>query len=109
MPISDATLISDCLETHTKVLQQIDQKALDLELSVKPFKCVSCLYDGNHHSGQGIGLSGGVTKSNTVSGTKFLGKSLEMSLSATKTVANKKLCSLLSQLLSATDVLPDLR
>ena len=67
---------------------------------------MSYLYDGNHHSSQGIKLSGGVTKSITESGTKFLGKSLEVSLSATKTVANKKLCSLLSQLLSATDVLP---
>ena len=39
----------------------------------------------------------------TESGTKFLGKSL---LSATKSAANKKMCNLLSQLLSATDVLP---
>jgi len=51
----DATLISDCLEMHIKVLQQIDQKAiLDLDLSFKSSKCVSHLYDGNHHSGQGI-------------------------------------------------------
>jgi len=44
----DATLISDCLETHTKVLQQVDQKAL----------CVSFLFGGNNHSDQGIELSG---------------------------------------------------
>ena len=48
----------------------------------------------------------GVTKSITENGTKFSGESLEVSLSATKTVVNKKLCSLLSQPLSATDVLP---
>jgi len=103
---NDATLISDSLETHTKVLQQVDQKALDLDLSFKPSKCVSFLFDGNNRSDQGIELSGGITKSITEKGTKFLGKSLEVSLSATKAVANKKLCGLLSDLLSATDVLP---
>ena len=96
-------MISDCLETHTKVLQQVDQKALDLDLS---FKCVSFLLDGNNHSDQGIELSGGITKLITEKGTKFLGKSLEVSLSATKAAANKKLCGLLSNLLSAAVVLP---
>jgi len=53
-----------------------------------------------------IELSGGFTKSIIVSRTKFLRKSLEVSLSATKSVAGKKLSDLLSQLLSDTDVLP---
>ena len=86
----DATLISNCLKTHTMVLQQMDQKATDLDLSFKPSKCVSYLFDGSQHSRQGIELSGGITKSITEGGTKFLGKSLEVSLSATKSVANKK-------------------
>jgi len=67
------------------VLQQLDQKASSLDLSFKPSKCVSYLYDGIK---QGIELSGGFTKSITVSGTKFLRKSLEVSLSATKTAKN---------------------
>ena len=102
----DATLISNCLRTHTMVLQQMDQKATDLDLSFKPSKCVSYLFDGSQHNRQGIELSGGITKSITEGGTKFLGKSLEVSLSATKSVANKKMCNLLSNLLSTTDVLP---
>ena len=44
----DTTLISDCLETHIRVLQQVDQKALDF--SFKPSKCVSLLFDGHNHS-----------------------------------------------------------
>ena len=87
------------------MLQQVDQKASNLDLSFKPSKSVSSLFDGNNHSDQGIELSGGITKSITEKGTKFLGKSLEVSLSATKAVANKKLCGWLSDLLSATDVL----
>ena len=51
-------------------------------------------------------LSGGCTKSITEGGTKFLGKSLEVSLCATKAAANKKMTDSLSQLLSATDLLP---
>jgi len=72
------------------VLQKLDQKASSLDLLFKPSKCVSYLFDGKHHSEQGIELSGGLTKSITVSGTKFLGKSPKVSLSATKTVASKK-------------------
>ena len=100
------TLISDCLETHTRVLQQVDQKTIEVDIHFKSSKCVSYLFDGNHHSGKGMQLSVGITKSITESGTKFLGKSLEVFLSATKSAANKKMCNLLSQLLSATDVLP---
>ena len=36
----------------------------------------------------------------------FLGKSLEVSLSATKRAASKKMCDVLSRLLSTTDLLP---
>ena len=36
----------------------------------------------------------------------FLGKSLEVSLSATKSAASKKMCDMLSHLLSTTDLLP---
>ena len=70
----DATLISNCLKTHTMVLQQMDQKATDLDLSFKPSKCVSYLFDGIRHSRQGTELSGGITKSITEGGTKFCGK-----------------------------------
>jgi len=102
----DATLISDCLVTHTKVLQSVDQRATDLDLSFKPSKSVSYLFNGNHHDSQAIELSGGTTRSIVEGGTKFLGKLLEVSVSATKTAANKRMCGLLSHLLSATDLLP---
>jgi len=45
------------------VLQQVDQKALDLDFSFKPSKYVSLLFDGHNHSNQGVELSGGITKS----------------------------------------------
>ena len=96
----DATLISDCLQTHTRVLQTIDNRAKDLDLSFKPVKCVSYLFDGSQHRQLGIELSGGTTRSITEGSTKFLGKFLGVSSSATKKAANGKMCDLLSQLLS---------
>jgi len=90
---------------HTKVLQLVDQRATDLDLSFKPLKCVSYLFDGSHHDRQGVELSGGITRSIAEGGTKCLGKLLEVSISATKTAANKKMCCLLFHFLSATDLL----
>ena len=43
----DVTLISNDLATHVSVLQAVDQKASDLDLSFKPQKCVSYLFDGS--------------------------------------------------------------
>ncbi|XP_065896220.1 uncharacterized protein [Dysidea avara] len=102
----DATLISTNLETHSSVLQEIDKKAADLDLTLKPSKCVSFLFDGSKHLSQRIPLSGGTTKLITEGGTKFLGKLIDVSLSATKSIANKNMTSRLSGLLTATDSLP---
>ena len=49
-------------------------------LVLKHSKCTSYLLDGHHHSREGIQLSGGSTRSVTYGGTKFLGKSLDVSL-----------------------------
>ena len=71
------------------MLQQIDQKTADLDLSFKPL-CVPYLFDGHSHRKEGVQLSGGCTKSITEGGTTFLGKSLEVSLSVTKLLQPRK-------------------
>ena len=102
----DAALISDSLESHISVLRQDDQKAQELDLSFKPSKCVSYLLDGHSHRKEGIQRSGAFTKSITEGSTKFLGKSLDVSLSATEATAKKKISDKLSILLSTIDALP---
>jgi len=87
-------------------LQQIDKKSSNLDLSFKPAKCISYLFDGHNHKHEGIQLSGGLTRSITEGSTKFLDKSLDVSLSATKAVAKKKITDKLSHLLSTIDTLP---
>ena len=102
----DATLISNSLEAHVSVLQKIDQKATDLDLSFKSSKCVSYLFNGHIHRKEGISLYGGSTRSITEGITKFLGKSLDVSLMATETAVKKKMTDKLCHLLSTVDTLP---
>ena len=100
----DVTLISTDLTIHTSVLQSID-KAADLDLSFKPVKCVSYLFDGLKIIPQGISLSKGATRSIVEGETKFLGKIIDVSISATKKVAGARVKARLTNLLSATDSL----
>jgi len=67
----------------------VDQKAGDLDLSFKPQMCVSYLFDGFNHLQESIPLTKGTTQSITEGGTKFLGKLIDVSLSASKKAANK--------------------
>ena len=101
----DVTLISSNFDVHVVVLQSVDQRASDLDLSFKPVKCVSYLFDGKKCLQKGIPLSKGVTRSITEGGTKFLGKLINVSLSVTKRSANKRMVDRLTDLLSATDTL----
>ena len=41
----DVTLISTDVDVHTSVLQTIDRKTANLDLSFKPAKCISYLFD----------------------------------------------------------------
>ena len=101
----DVTIISNDIDAHVSVLQTVDQRASDLDLSFKPAKCVSYLFNGIKHLQKGVPLSKGTTRSITEGGTKFLGKLIDVSLSATKKAANKRMITRLTELLTATDVL----
>ena len=87
-------------------MQHIDQKTTDLDLPFKPYKCIFYLSDGHSHRKEDIQLSDGSTRSLTEGSTQLIGKSLDASLSATKTAAKKKMTNKLSHLLSTVDTLP---
>ena len=57
----DVTLISTNIDTHSYVLKENDKRAADLDLMLKPSKCVSFLFNGAKHPSQGIPLSNGTT------------------------------------------------
>ncbi|XP_065884075.1 uncharacterized protein [Dysidea avara] len=102
----DVTLISCDIDVHKSVLQTIDLKAADLDLTFKPSKCISFLFDGSKVAPRGLPLSKGTTRPITEGQTKFLGKLIDVSLSATKKAAGKRMISHLTDLLSASDSLP---
>ena len=99
---NDVTLISTDFDAHTSVLQTLDN---DLDLSFKPAKCVSYLFDGTKIISHGISLSNGAGRSIVEGKTKFLDKLIDVSLSAPKRVAGTRMKTRLTSLLSATDSL----
>jgi len=102
----DVALISCDFDVHKSVLQLIGLKAVDLDLSFKPAKCVSFLFDGAKVISQGLSLSKGMTRSITERHTNFLAKIIDVSLSATKKAASKHMLRHLTDLLTATDSFP---
>ena len=78
----DVTLISCDIDVHKSVLQTIDLKAADLDLTFKPSKCISFLFDGSKVAPRSLPLSKGTTRPITEGQTKFLGKLIDVSLSA---------------------------
>jgi len=86
----DATLISTNIDSHCSILQEIDKRAANLHLMLKPFKCVLFLFDGVKHLSQGIALPNRTAKLISEDWTIFFGKLLDASLSS-----NPKNCNLL--------------
>lgn len=95
------TLVTDSLEAHVSVLQQVDKKPptwtylLNLP-NVSPIHLIQ----------KRPPPSSGSTKSITEGGTNVLGKSLEVSLSTTKTAVNKGMIDTTSRPLSDVNMLP---
>ena len=102
----DVTLISCDIDVHKSVLQTIDLRAADLDLTFKPSKCISFLFDDTQVVQKGLPLSKGSTRPITEGQTKYLGKLFDVSLSATKKAASKRLINRLTDLLTATNSLP---
>ena len=67
----DVTLISSNFDIHMTLLQTVNQREGDLNLSFKPVKCISYLFDGSKCLQKRIPLSKGVTRLITEGGTKI--------------------------------------
>ena len=86
-------------EIHSKVLSEIDSKAREIGLLLKPSKCVSAFYNGSKYFSHGISLLGGATKSIVEGSTKFLGKLIDVAVHSTKFVAGKAMVDRFTTLL----------
>ena len=70
---------------------------------LKPFKCVSLLYDGSKFLPNRIFLLGGATKLIVEGPTKFLGKLIDVSVHSTKITVRKSMIERFTTLLSKVD------
>ena len=101
---NDPSIISGSLEEHTETVQTIDQLSREIDLIIRPDKCVTLVFDGkkilkNHR----IELTNGWTRSISKGATKFLGATSHQS---TASKANKQLVEKISLALKSIDSRP---
>ena len=73
----DLSIISSSLDEHTDLVQTIDQRAREIDLIIRPDKCITLVFDGkktlkNHR----LELTDGCTRSISEGATKFLGATI---------------------------------
>ena len=88
----DLTVISSNIADHSAALLEIEKKAADLDLSLRPDKCVSVIYDGNRIDPKSrISLMDGSTRNISEAPSKILGHLLAVTLSHSRVTSAKKL------------------
>ena len=100
----DLSIISGSLEEHTETVQTIDQLSREIDLIIRPDKCVTLVFDGkkilkNHR----IELTNGWTRSISEGATKFLGATIATSHQSTASKAKKQLEEKISLALKSID------
>ena len=103
----DLSIISGSLEEHTETVQTIDQLSKEIDLIIRPDKCVTVVFDGkkvlkNHR----IELTNGWTRSISEGATKFLGATIATSHQSTASKAKKQLEEKISLALKSIDSRP---
>ena len=103
----DLSIISGSLEEHTETVQTVDQLSREIDLVIRPDKCVTIVFDGkkiikNHR----IELTDGWTRSISEGATKFLGATIATSRQSTASTAKKQLEEKFSLALKSIDSRP---
>ena len=88
----DLSVFSSSIKDHHSLLLAIDDKCSDLDLTLKPEKCVSIVFNGvkMDHT-MSFPLKNGPTRNIANVPTKVLGKLMAVSTSQTKSAASSKL------------------
>ena len=88
----DTTLLSTSPEDHQSALNDIDCKCSDLGLEIRPYKCVSYVFDGRKVNNRTtFKLHQGSTFNITSAPTKFLGQIIGATPTNTKLHSSKKI------------------
>ena len=100
----DLIIISSSLNDHSKALQEISNCCQDLDLTLKPPKCVSFVFDGKKtDKATTFKVGCGMTRNMSSGPTKFLGQTQAVSATSTSCEAGKKFISSFQQELDNLD------
>ena len=90
----DLTLISKDIQEHQHILTQLDQSCAELDLHLKPQKCISYVFNGKEVKRDKVfQLTAGKTTNLSTKPTKFLGKTIGHSATTTSKGASKNCTS----------------
>jgi len=95
------------MKDHAAALQAIDEHCSDLDLTLKPSKCVSFVYDGKKMLGNAtFPLKEGSTRNISTNPTKFLGHTLCHTQPATSKESGKRFMNSFLEKLASLDASP---
>ena len=102
----DLSLIHSSLSEHQVELLAIDNHCCDLDLKIRPDKCVSLVFDGSTMKPSSLPLSAGFTTPVANKPTKILGQTLGKDVATSRSAASSKLKARFFTALSNIDSQP---
>ena len=99
----DISVFSSSASDHAVVLRTIDNHCSDLDLTLKPAKCISLVFNGKKVLTTTFPLGNGHTRSINSGHTRFLGCTLGCNNSVTSRVCRKKIVEAFREKISNLD------
>jgi hypothetical protein len=103
----DLTYLSVSKDDHQLALTAISQSCQELDLEIRPDKCVTYCFDGQKPLPRMyFSLINGNTSNISTAPTKFLGETIGITLNTSKRLSAKKLSSKLFEIVNKIDIRP---
>ena len=99
----DLSIISDSFDEHVKTVQKIDQNLREIDLVIRPDKCVTLQFNGKKVLDQCVDIIDGETRSIVEKDTKCLGASVASSRQKTSSIAKRRLKERITKALKSID------
>ena len=97
------SIISDSFDEHVKTVQKIDQNLREIDLVIRPDKCVTLQFNGKKVLDQCVDIIDGETRSIVEKDTKCLGASVASSRQKTSSIAKRRLKERITKALKSID------
>ena len=97
------SIISDSFDEHVKTVQKIDQNLREIDLVIRPDKCVTLQFNGKKVLDQCVDIIDGETRSIVEKDTKCLGASVASPRQKTSSIAKRRLKERITKALKSID------